>query len=390
VSHARIGSFMLAAFASFALTMNGYSAVSHPLRVGLAIVSVILLHVLTQPRFRVHRELLLYGAFVAYGYLSLLWTDDVELALPTMGLALNFTLILLLFSIFPMYHDIGAMLTGALLGFLVAAAIYTLTVHFPFVYPDDFSYNSIAAMYLYGLILTVLFGWRTRHMVLTITIGLGLMLLIAATTSVKTNLGIFVGVCAAAVLYFRSFARVLRRIAIPLIVFAAAMTYAVMSSDALIERMNAGATRVSAGAQVLVAREDRTGVTEFGARVNWKDEGLRGWILNPMFGHGVEAFREDYGVTSHSTPIDLLYNSGLIGFGLFYALFMSIAWRMVRARASGLQDLLAILAATAVCYLFISLSATMYYDNYLAAYMGLCIGLIERLRKRLPGQAAAA
>lgn len=35
-------------------------------------------------------------------------------------------------------------------------------------------------------------------------------------------------------------------------------------------------------------------------------------------------FRSQFGITSHSTPIDVPLNSRLIGFALFYALFASI------------------------------------------------------------------
>jgi hypothetical protein len=374
-------SFALAAGAALALTLNATAQASHPARFLTALLLLITFHILRFPRFTVSRELRLYLILAIYMSLSLLWTDDTSLALDTMKLVVGFILTLILFGALALYHDLGAVLAGMLVGFLVGAAVYSLTSHFPFSYPEDFSYNTIAGMYLFGLFIALIFGAYRRLTVVSILLGAVLMLHIMATTSIKTNLGVALGVAGAGMAYTGRFLSVLRRIAIPLMLLTALIVYGVVSNPALLERVQVGTTRVGAGVGILVAREDVQGVTEFGARQNWKDQGLAGWAANPVFGHGVEAFREDYGVTSHSTPVDLLYNAGVIGLALFYGIFASIGWRLYRARDPHARGVRAIVFAALVCYVFISLSGTIYYDPFVAAFVALGVAIAVRTGK---------
>jgi hypothetical protein len=382
----RFISFALAGLAGFALTLNAYTEASHTARLGGALALLIVLHLTRYPRFWVCREFTLYLLLAAYMSLELLWTHNLELGLATLMMSLNFMLISILFAALVFYHDLRAVLAGTLCGFLAGAALYTFTQGFPFVYPVGFSYNSIAGMYLFGLFVTMLFGWYMRWKMLSTLIGIVLLLHIAATTSIKTNLGILLGAAAAAFLHLKVSARALLKNAIPLAALAGAAAYAVVSNDALLQRVNAGFDRVAMGATILIAREDVTGTGGLGIRESWLDQGIEGWGRNPLFGHGVEAFREDFGVTSHSTPVDLLYNSGLIGCALFYAIFVSIGWRLIHTRGRNLRGIRAFLLGGLVCYAFISLSGTLYYDTFLAAAMAISVALLRRLK----GEAVAA
>ena len=218
-------------------------------------------------------------------------------------------------------------------GLLVAAIVYTLTQRFPFAYPEGFSYNTMAGIYLFGLFSTFLFGWSSRRTAVPLAVGLLLLVLIAATTSIKTNLGIALGATTAGLFYFRHFIKALRRTLILFIVFGVLVGVAINSNQEVTERINGGFDRISLGVEILLSREDASGKTEFSARESWGDYGLKGWLQNPVFGYGIEAFRTDFGTTSHSTPIDLLYNTGAIGFALFYAILLSIFWRLYRAES---------------------------------------------------------
>lgn len=375
---ARAWSFCLSAAAALALVLNATGEASHPVRFAVVLVVLFLLHLLGHRRLVFGRECALYVLFVGYMLLSLLWTDNIELATDTLLLCLDFILVAVLFGSLWACHPTGEVLWGTLGGFLLGAGLYTLTKGFPFVYPEEFSYNTIAGMYLFGLLITVLLGWHRRRALLSILVGLVLLLHIAATTSIKTNVGIVLGIAAAGTLYFGSVARVLRHILLPFVVLGVAVAYTVLSNAALMERVQSGFERVSKGVEILIALEDTSGTTAFGDREYWKDAGLQGWVRNPLFGHGVEAFRTDYGITSHSTPIDLLYNSGAIGLVLFYCVLLSLAWRMLQARDPRLRSLCAIIFAALTCYLFISLSGTMYYDNFLAAFVAIGSVLLRR------------
>jgi hypothetical protein len=309
---------------------------------------------------------------------ELLWTPDIELAANTLVPAVNFTLLLIIFSTLGAYHSVRTTLSGSLCGLLCGAALYTLTQGFPFSIPEEFSYNAIAGMYLFGLVLAVMLSCYVRWRVLLVPVQTLLWLLIVATTSIKTNLGIAIGILATCVVYSRRFFAVLRRNLLILAIVVATLVGTVVSNDRLQEILNRGFSRVQVGVSVLQAREDQPGYTGFQYRSTWEKEGLGGWLQNPVFGYGVEAFRNDVGITSHSTPVDLLYNSGLIGLGLFYSLFLSLALRLLGLRFTDIGPVEAVIFGALVCYGFITLSATLHYNPYLGAFFGLSSQILAR------------
>lgn len=371
-------SFVLSAAAAIVLIANVTIESFNWVRLGAALAVLILLHLLRYRRFVFSREFAFYAAFVAYMFLSLLWAPDLILAMNTLVPAVDFVLILILFSALVTYHDFRAVLAGILSGFLLGAAVYTATSGFPFVYPPDFSYNAMATMYLFGLFIGLLQGWSMRSRVLSVLIGLVLLVLIAATTSIKTNLGILLGVVAAGLLYFKSFAMTARRYTVPIVAVIGMIIYAAASNDGIVERVQVGVERVALGVEILSSRDDDVpSGTSYKEREYWLNEGLRGWAANPLFGHGVEAFRADYGITSHSTPIDLLYNTGVIGLVLFYTMFISICQRLLYASNKELTGLRALLFAMLVCYLFITLSGTMLYSSFMAVFIAISTAILR-------------
>lgn len=386
----RFGSFALAAIAALALTLNAIVESFHSARLGLVLLILLLVHLLRYPRFLFCREFALYSIFVWYMFIALLWTADVDLAMNTVEPALTFIIILILFGSLVTYHNSRVVLAGTLVGFLLGGAFYAFTQGFPFVVPDDFSYNAIAGMYLFGLFATLAFGWRTRSAALSFSIGLIILVHIAATSSIKTNLGILLGVIGTGLIYFKYYAYWLRRYAISLVAVAGLLAFAAASNNAVMDRLEYGVSRVALGIDVLTAGSDVTGYAGFAERGEWAEEGLKGLAKNPIIGYGVEAFRDRFGITSHSTPIDLLYNFGLIGFVLFYAIFGSMAWRLFRARDTGLGSLNALMFGGLVCYLFITLSGTMHYNTFLAGFIGIGTALLNRHRGKTPGPEVAS
>jgi hypothetical protein len=360
----------------------------NPVRQGAMLVLLIFLMLMGYPRLLLTRELVLYTSFTAYMFVTLIWAPSVADGMNTLLPALNFILLSLLFGSLVAFYNFGGVIAGTLGGFVLGALLYTKVVGFPFVYPLGFSYNAIAGMYLFGLFITLLFGWYTRLRLLPSVIALVIMVLIAATTSIKTNLGIVIGAGAAALMYSKSFLGLLRRNVVPLSILVTALVFAILSNDALLEQVQSGLDRVSHGVEILQRREDLSRNTSFGERADWKNQGIKGWIRSPLFGNGVEAFRTDIGVTSHSTPIDLLYNTGVLGFAVFYAIFVSLAIRLAQLRDSDLGSLPALIFAGLVCYSFITLSGTMHYSSFMAIFFAMSVGLIQRQAVR-PVQAPA-
>ena len=380
-----LGTFALAAAASLAPMANALynSTVFDSVRLFWVLLLLNLLHLLRHPRVLFCREFALYAAFASYMFVSLLWAPDAVLGLNTLVPTVNFLLLLILFGSLVSFHDLRAVLAGFFGGFLLGAATYTYMEGFPFVYPEGFSYNAGAAMYLFGLFVTLVLSWHTGSRALALSMGFILILHIAATTSIKTNLGILVGVLATAAVFLKRSMRILFRNVIQIVVIAGLVGYAVASNDAVIDRVDSGIERVALGVAVLQAREDASTSTSFDLREYWAARGLEGWASNPVFGDGVEAFRADYGITSHSTPIDLLYNTGVIGFALFYAVFVSIACRLYAARRSGAGSLRALIFAGLVCYLFMTLSGTMMYQAFLATFVAISVALLRRLTTQI-------
>jgi O-antigen ligase len=373
----RLCTFMLAATASLIMTMSVYVERLHAPRVGALLLILIALHLVWHSRFLWQREFTLYSCFVGYMFIALMWTRDVELAFNTLVPAINFILVVILFGSLIAYHNIPTVLAGTLCGFVAGAAIYTLTQGFPFSYPKDFSYNAIANMYLFGLFVALACSclWRSNGF-LSIAIAVVIMLHIVATTSIKANLGVALGLLAAGIMYFRHFGRLFRRRVLTLIILASGLGFAIASNEALMDAMNRGAQRISLGVHVLQSRGNIAGYSAFEDRDYWRKVGIEGWKLNPVFGYGTEAFRDDYGITSHSTVIDLLYNFGLIGLILFYGVFASLIWRLLPIAARRLSGQRSLIFGGIVGYGFVSLSGTLHYNIFLAAFIGICVALL--------------
>ncbi len=373
-----IGSFGLAAAAAVALCLDAFSPDFNSARFALVLSGLLLVQVFRFGRVVVFRETVMYACFLGYMLLELLWTGDRVMALNTLMPAANFVLVLVLVGSLAADHDLRAILAGALAGFLVTAAYYTSTSGFPFRYPVDFSYNAVAGMYLFGLILACLLAALSRRRAALLAVAGIIGVHIVATTSIKTNLGILMGAAVAGFAHFAQVSRLVRRNALVIFAIVAVVGVAIATNQLAMERIRGGAERVELGMQILLARENLPGYSAFERRASWQREGYRGLAANPVFGHGVEAFRSHYGLTSHASHVDIAYNSGLIGLVLFYGIFVSLFVRLYRARRGGFMEARLVILATTVAYLLMSFAGTMHYIATLAAFLALGIGILKR------------
>lgn len=374
----RLGSFGLSAAMACAIAVEAYQLAFNSAWVGVVLAGLLLLHVIRFGKVMVFRETLIYAGFLGYMLIQLAWTSDRLLAMNTILPAANFVIVLVLGGSLAVFHDLRAVIAGALCGFLAGAAGYTMLSGFPLRYPEGFSYNAIAVMYLYGLILTLLWAALAERKLPALALAAVIMAHIVATTSIKTNLGIVLGALVAGTIHLAQVSKLLWRNAALIMVLGAAIAIAVASNDAAMAQVSRGAARISLGIEILQARENLPGYSSFERRANWQREGLKGWLQNPVFGHGVESFRARYGITSHSSHVDLMYNSGLIGIVLFYGVFGSLFLRLYRARHDGLREARMIVLASAACFLFMSFSGTIQYILPLAAFFAFAIGILKR------------
>jgi hypothetical protein len=386
----RFCTFMMAATASLALTLNAFLESFRATHLGAVLVVLIALHALWHSRVLWRREYALYALFVGYMCVGLIWTHDVDLAMNTLAPSVTCILVMIFFGSLMGFHHVPTALAGALFGFVVCSALYTLTQGFPFSYPDEFPYNAIAGMYLFGLFITLMYScFKRRSSILLLALAFVIMLHIVATTSIKTNLGIALGLVAAGIMYSRHFGRLLRRRLWAVIVLGCVLGFAVASNDLLVDQMGRGVQRVLVGVQVLQTRDDVAGYSAYAERDYWKRAGIEGWEQNPVFGYGTEAFRHDYGITSHSTPIDLLYGHGLIGLLLFYGMFASLMWRLLQLVDRRFTGQRSLIFGGVVCYVFVSLSGTLHYNSFLAAFIGISAALLTGHDRAAVSTAAA-
>lgn len=371
------GSMILAALVVFAITINAAFYEAFPsTHLSVVLAGTFVLHLIRHPHILFCRETVLYVCFFAYMLVELSWTNDLRLATNTIWPAANFILVLVLVGSLVRFHNFYSVIIGFLIGSLTGAIAYTMIIGFPLVYPVEFSYNAVAGMYLFGLFLAMLVASFSRIASFPIAIALAFLSLTLATTSIKTNLGIVVGFAVAATVHFRhTYIAVFNKLG-GLAVVVGILCFVVLTNDDLVERLENGVNRLSLGIQILQAREDLPGYSAFESRTGWLLAGLHGWVGNPLFGHGVEAFRSDTGITSHSTPIDLLYNSGLIGLVLFYSIFVSILWRLHRSRDERITTGRVLILGVTTCYLFISMSGTLHYAPFLAAFIGISVAYL--------------
>ncbi len=374
------GSFAIGAAAGAALTVNGYSEVFHSAKLGIWLVVLVAIHLLRFPRLVITREAIVYACFITYMLIQLTWTINWTLARNTLVPAIDFLLIVVLYSSLLAYHDMRAVLSGSFAGFVAGAMSYSVATGFPFSYPPDFSYNAVAGMYLFGLFLALLLLTFGRFRLILVGCSAILVALMLATTSIKTNLGVLLGVAIACVLYLRYFVGIIRRYFWLFLALAALLGFMIATNEDLSAALQRGLERISLGIEILRAREDLPGYSAYEKRSSWLLQGIEGWSQNPLFGHGVEAIRNDLGVTAHSTPVDLLYNSGVIGLLLFYSLFVSLASRLGSLRIAGANAIKTLFAGTAACYLFMSAASPLHYYGFLAAIIAISAAVLAGFR----------
>ena len=374
----RFTSFGLSAAASLAILLGVTLEGFHGAWVAVCLASITGLQLLRVPRLVFPREAVIYAGLLAYMALQLAWTGDRALAMNTLLPAANFLVLIVLYASLALLHEPKPVLLGALAGFGAGALAYALATGFPLAYPANFSYNAVAGMHLYGLLVALLLASVTAWPVWLLAVAAVAWAHILATTSIKVNLGIAFGALTAGTAHFGYVMRALRRHALAILALAGVLVFAVASTPAAVEALRRGSERVTLGLRILAVREDLPGYSAFAKRTDWLEEGMRGWRQNPVFGHGVEAFRADYGITSHSTFIDLMYNSGLIGVALFYGILLSVALRLRASRGTVPRDTRIVVLGGLACIFFVSLSAPVHYAPTLGAYIGLSVAMLRR------------
>jgi O-antigen ligase len=118
-----------------------------------------------------------------------------------------------------------------------------------------------------------------------------------------------------------------------------------------------------------------------GERMTMGQVGLQLWSRHPVFGAGLDQFRAHYGGTySHSTVIEVLVSTGLMGFVLYFGALAAAAARafaVARNIVDGEPFRVALVALVfAVLFSFFNLFAVMYDDRLLWPLLGGFCGFV--------------
>lgn len=84
------------------------------------------------------------------------------------------------------------------------------------------------------------------------------------------------------------------------------------------------------------------------------------WLKNPLLGQGLGAFEAKHGAYAHNNFADLLANLGLIGFVMYYRLYLNIGVNFIKAKY---KDNISYLFAAFLLILLISELAIVTYQN---------------------------
>jgi O-antigen ligase len=125
---------------------------------------------------------------------------------------------------------------------------------------------------------------------------------------------------------------------------------------------------------------EQSGDTSFDTRSGMISRGLDLWVSSPLFGHGNEGFRvmSGFGGYSHSTPIELLVNYGVIGlicYYLFYVLLIRKLLPMLRSQSDYVRVYGFWILLSLACILFWSAAAVCYYEKPIAMLLAALAGL---------------
>lgn len=339
------------------------------------------------------------AAFVTWTSVTVLWTADVRKGLIFMGaFVLPFGLLAVGFARLPWRGRWLTWLWGALVATALAYALvggYQWVTREVFWNPSVIVFNAYAPFFrvnsvfwdpsVYGRYLVVAIlatlagialggvrGWRLAGLYLVVAATwLGLLISFSQSSFVALAAGIVV---TAAVAWGRR--AVLALVALGVV--AAAVTLAVPSiREELVDKSRSGLNKVTSGRSNLVA------------------QGIRITIDHPVLGAGAGGFNREYAqrlgiqgkdpkrTASHTTPVTVAAEEGLVGLALFAWLVVVAAWVTLARLGRGFTSRVSLAVGVSLVAIFVhSLSYNAFFEDPMTwALLGL-VGLACRVPKK--------
>ncbi|MDP1904058.1 MAG: O-antigen ligase family protein [Pseudomonadota bacterium] len=121
-------------------------------------------------------------------------------------------------------------------------------------------------------------------------------------------------------------------------------------------------------------------------RAEMIEKGISLWQQSPVFGWGFDAFRHisGYGTYSHSNHVELLANYGLIGYIMYYSIYISLVFSMLKHSKtnSNVKDLKVTILLLVGLVFIAGISNVSYYSKFnwlVIAYMSSMLMLAIRM-----------
>ena len=108
-------------------------------------------------------------------------------------------------------------------------------------------------------------------------------------------------------------------------------------------------------------------------------EGFEIWLNNPVFGEGTAATIHYFGVYSHNNFVEMLANSGLVGFFVFYAVYVFAGYHYLKTAVfyREIDKHAALLFALFGGITVISFAMVYYYDRYFMFLMATVFSAVR-------------
>lgn len=135
-------------------------------------------------------------------------------------------------------------------------------------------------------------------------------------------------------------------------------------------------------AALLFATGRDTGDTSISTRFALSNDALYLWSKKPLLGWGADQFRyiSDFGRYSHNNYVELLVTVGIVGFTLFYSIYIYIITygiNFLRSKKNNKKNLGFWILLTGISFLIMDIAAVSYYSKLHWIVLSTILGLIS-------------
>jgi O-antigen ligase len=387
---------LLISFSLMDMIMGTYMTINRFLYASVLVLFFVTI-IKNRPIIRIPSLFLWYTLFAFIAFFSFIYAYDVTLTY------LEFRNILMAMAVFLAVYNycsskkrvlylIAIYLIIAILSYAcmlkeVGLALYKLSK-----FGDEAkSYNTIALEFILGAILSFFAGYLTTHKIKFYLLSVLFTFIVFSTGSVKGAIGI---------VFFFSFLLIYKIVSIrikirlrfsPTKLVGTLCFFAVLISSAYLiiskDLISRPLKRITNTVIYLVVKNPKiaqnVATSVQGQRSELVKRGIQFWEESPILGSGINNYRYlhqkkfGYSIYSHSTPIELLVGTGIVGTLFYYIFFLLFFYRFIRYYRKTKSFLYIAFIAALLSLMLISFGQRMYADFYQFFFLALVLSLAK-------------